>query len=79
MIPDKGKKLFVFTLLCGALKGFMKAFKGLYKTSRGTTKKCENENLSEFLFYYNFLKCTGRRGIKQTPQHRYFPVKLQNF
>ena len=35
---DKKKKLteiFIFTLLCGASKGFMKAF-----------KKCENKNLN---------------------------------
>ena len=58
-IPDKEKKLtqiFIFTLLSGASKGFMKALwclkrfyeglKGLYKTFCGTTEKCENENLS---------------------------------
>ena len=33
-IPDEEKKLteiFIFTLLCGALKGFMKAFKAFIK------------------------------------------------
>ena len=33
-IPDKEKKLssiFIFTLLCGASKGFMKAFKAFIK------------------------------------------------
>ena len=35
-------------------KGFMK-----------TTKKCENKNLTLFLFQYNFQKCTGREGLKQ--------------
>ena len=27
---------------------------------RGNTKKCENKSLIEFLFQYNFQKCTGR-------------------
>ena len=51
---------FFFTLLCGASKGFMKAF--LDKTFRGTTKKCENKNLTLFLFQYNFQISTGREG-----------------
>ena len=41
-IPDKKKKLteiFILTLLCGASEG-------LHKTFQGTTKKCENKNLS---------------------------------
>ena len=29
-----------------------------------TTKKCENKNSSYLLFYYNFLKCTAREGLK---------------
>ena len=35
LIPEKERKLtsiFIFTLLCGASKGFTKAFKGLHKT-----------------------------------------------
>ena len=43
-IPDKVKKLsqiFIFTLLCGASKGFMKAFKAFVIFH---TKKCENKN-----------------------------------
>ena len=58
--PDPGRRekinlLFIFTLLCGVSKGFMKAFKafikpGLHKILLGTTKKCENKNLSLFLF-----------------------------
>ena len=49
MIPDEERKLtwiFIFTLLCGASKGFLKNLKGLRKTFWGTTKKCENKNLS---------------------------------
>ena len=60
-IPAEEKKLseiFIFTLLCGASKGFMKAF-------WGTTKKCENKNLTQFLFQYNFQKCTGRKGLRK--------------
>ena len=38
--------MLIFTLLCGASKGFMKAFKDLHKTFRGTTKKYENKNSS---------------------------------
>ena len=34
-------------------------FKRFYEGLWGTTKKCENENLSWFLFYCNYLKCTG--------------------
>ena len=41
-IPDEEKKLsqiFIFTILCGVSKGFMKAF----KAHKGTTNKCENK------------------------------------
>ena len=31
-------------------------FKGLHKTFRGTTKKCEKKNLTQFLFQYSFQK-----------------------
>ena len=48
-IPDKVKKLswiFIFTL------------KGLHKTFWGTTKKCENKDLTQFLFEDSFQKWT---------------------
>ena len=32
----------------------------LHKTLEGTTKKCKNKNLSEFLFWYNFGLGKGR-------------------
>ena len=56
-IPDEEKKLssiFIFTLLCGALKGF-----------RATTKKCENKNLT---YFFNSIQLseihgTGRDNI----------------
>ena len=59
---EKFKLNFFFTLLCGASKGFMKAF--LHKTFRGTTKKYENKNLTLFLFQYNFQISKGREGLK---------------
>ena len=33
--------------------------KGLHESFRGTTKKCENKNLTQFLFQYSFQKWTG--------------------
>ena len=47
-MPNEERKLtkiFIFTLLCGASRSFMKAFKASMKLSWGTTKKCENKNL----------------------------------
>ena len=37
----------------------MKAFKAFW----GTTKKCENKNLTQFLFQYSFQKWTGLQGL----------------
>ena len=45
-IEIKIKLSFIFALLCGASKGFMKAFKPFIKPFRSTTKKCENKNLT---------------------------------
>ena len=36
-----------------------KGLKGLHKTFSDTTEKCENKNLTYFLFQCNFQKCTG--------------------
>ena len=36
----------IFTLLCGASIGFMKAFKTFIKPFEATQKKCENKNLT---------------------------------
>ena len=30
---------------------------------KATTKKCENKNLTLFLFQYNFQKCMIREGL----------------
>ena len=46
-------------------KRFYEGLKGLHKTSWGATKKCENKNLTQFLFQYNFQKCTERKGKGQ--------------
>ena len=40
-----------------------KVLKDLHKTFSGATKKCENTNLTYFLFQYNFLNCTGREEL----------------
>ena len=45
-------------------KRFHEGPKDLHKTFWGTTKKCEKKNLSLFLFWYNFLKCTGREELR---------------
>ena len=65
-IPDEEKKLtwiFIFVLLCGTSKDFMKALKAFLKSFQAP-QRSENKNLSWFLFYYNFLKCTGREGLR---------------
>ena len=50
-IPDEEKKLhFYFHTFYGALKDFVKALKVFHKIFWGTTKTCENKNLSWFLF-----------------------------
>ena len=47
---------FYFHTSLWSLKRF---YEGLHKTFRGTTKKCENKDLSQFLFQYSFQKRTG--------------------
>ena len=54
---------FYFHTSLWCLKRFYEDLKGLHKTFWDATEKCENENLSKFLFYYSFLKCTGREGL----------------
>ena len=45
------KEIFIFTLLCGASKGFYEGLnKGLDKTFWGTAKKGDNKNSPQFLF-----------------------------
>ena len=48
-VPDKVKKIklnFYFHTSFWCLKKFYEGLKGLHKTFRGTTKKCENKNLT---------------------------------
>ena len=54
------KFLFHTSLWC--LKRFYEDLIGFCKTFRGT-RKCENKNLTKFLFQYNFQKCTGHWGL----------------
>ena len=55
-IPDKVKTIklnFYFHTSLWCLKTFW-----------GTTKKCENENLTQFVFQYSFQKWTGLWGFR---------------
>ena len=51
------------------LERFYEGLKSYHKTFWGTTKKCENENLIEFLFKFNFQKGTGREGLRWKYSH----------
>ena len=57
--------MFIFALLCGASKGFMKALKA-YKERFEAPQRSVKKNLSWFLFQYNFLKCTGREWLRSS-------------
>ena len=37
----------------------------LKRFREGTTKNCENKNLSGFLFQYNFQQCKGREELRR--------------
>ena len=57
-IPDKEKKLtsiFIFTLLCGASKGFMKALKAFIKPFEVPQRSVKIKILINFYFNINFL------------------------
>ena len=57
-IPDKEKKLtsiFIFTLLCGASKGFMKALKAFIKPFEVPQRSVKIKILVNFYFNINFL------------------------
>ena len=56
---EKFKLKFYFHTSLWCFKRFYKGLKGLHKTFRGTTKKYENKNLTQFLFQYSFQKWTG--------------------
>ena len=57
-IPDEEKKLtqiFIFTLLWGASKGFMKALKAFIKPFEATQRSVKIKNSVNFYFNINFL------------------------
>ena len=56
--PDPGRREKINLNFCFRTSSW--CLKRFYE---GLTKKCENKNSSYFLFYYNFLKCTGREGL----------------
>ena len=62
-IPDKVKfkiKLnFYFDTSLWCLKRLHEGLEGLHKPFWGTTKKCQNKNLTQFLSQYSFQKWTG--------------------
>ena len=66
-IPDEEKKLsftFIFTLLCGASKGFVKALnlKAFIKFFEAPKRSVKIKIQLNFLFQYNLQKCTGQEG-----------------
>ena len=57
-IPDKEKKLtsiFIFTLLCGASKGFIKVLKAFIKPFEVPQRSVKIKILVNFYFNINFL------------------------
>ena len=66
VILDENRKwtqIFIFTVLCGAWKD-LEGLKGLHKTFRGTTKKCENKGY--VIFYLKLLsEIHGTRGVNE--------------
>ena len=54
----KIKLSFYFHTSLWCFKRFYEGLKGFHKTFWGTTKKCENKNLTKFLFRYSFQKWT---------------------
>ena len=63
-ILDEEKKLtyiFMFPLLCGASKGFMKTLKAFIKPFEAQQRSVKIK--IQVYFQYNFLKCKGREGL----------------
>ena len=54
-IQDEERTQLFFTLLCGTLKGFMKALKAFIKYFWGAKKKCENKIKVNFYFNISFI------------------------
>ena len=67
-IPDKVKKIklnFYFHTSLWCLKRFHEGLKGLHKTFWGTTKTCENKNLTHFFFSIQLSEMSGSLRIKK--------------
>ena len=75
---EKIKLNFYFQISLWCFKRFYEGLKGLHKTFWRTTKKCENKNLTWFLFQYNFQKCTGR-SIRQMNGLRFCKIQKKIF
>ena len=65
-VPGQREKINLIFYFHTSLWYLERFYEGL--TFCDTTKKCENTNLSKFLFYYSFLKCTGRAGLIEPDQ-----------
>ena len=62
-IPDKKKKLhFYFHTSLWCLRRFYEGLKDLHKTFWGTTKKCENKNVSYIYFNKTFWNAQDWKG-----------------
>ena len=66
---EKIKFNFCFYTSLWCLKRFYEGLKGLHETFWGTTKKCENKNLSWFLFQYKLSEMHGTLGVKSEKLH----------
>ena len=61
---EKIKLIFIFTLLFGASKGFMKAFKAFIKPFEMPQRSVKMKIYRNSYFNTNFHKCMGREGLK---------------
>ena len=67
-IPDEEKKIklnfYFHTPLFWCLKRFYQGLKGLYKTFWGTTKKCDNKNLTLIFIWIQLSEMHGTLKVK---------------
>ena len=81
-IPDEEKKInwnFYFHTSLWCVKRFYEGLIGLHKTLWGNTKKCYKKKFFFwFLFWYHFLKCTVREGLKTTKKYRHHETRPDN-
>ena len=65
LISDEGRKLthiFIFTLLCGASKGFMKALKAFIKLFEAPQRRMKTNIQVNFYFSRTFSNAQGGKG-----------------